>query len=81
MVNHQRLNRFQGQDTEFYFRPGQIVSLGDKLFQHQARFKDSFGTELIGHYMIDECGFEVVMDDDSLSSFRTACDALAEHKG
>jgi len=76
---HQRLNRFQGRDTKFYFRTGQIVSIADQLFQHQVRFKDSFGAELIGHYMIDEHGFEVVMDDDSLTSFRTACDALSRH--
>ena len=81
MVHHQRLNRFQGQSIEFYFRSGQIVSLADKLFQHQVRFRDSFGTELIGHYMIDEHGFEVTMEDESLTSFRTACEALAKHKG
>ena len=79
MVHHQRLNRFQGRDTEFYFCTGQMVSIDNKLFQHQVRFKDSFGTELIGHYMIDETGFEIAMKDDSLSSFRTACDALATH--
>ncbi len=81
MVHHQRLNRFQGQDCEFYFRSGQIVSIDNKLFQHQVRFRDSFGTELIGHFMIDEHGFEVGMEDESLSSFRIACEALAKHKG
>lgn len=81
MVHHQRLNHFQGRGTEFYFRPGQIVSIDNKLFQHQVRFQDSFGTELVGHYMIDEHGFEVAMKDESLSSFRIACEALAKHKG
>lgn len=77
----ERLNRFRGEDTEFYFRSGQIVTLHGKMFQHQIRYADSFGSQLIGHYMIDEDDFQVEMKDASLTSFRIACDALVAHSG
>jgi len=65
-----------GQDEEFYFRLGQIVSLDGKLYQHQTRYHDSFGCQLIGHFMLDENDYQVKMEDASLASIRIACESL-----
>ncbi len=73
-----KLNHFLGLDDEFYFRLGQIVSLDGKLYQHQARYTDSFGCQLIGHFLLDEQDFQVEMTDSTLSSFRIACESLQE---
>jgi hypothetical protein len=71
-----RLNRFKNSSTEFYFERGQIVTLEGQLFQHQVRYRDSFGTDLIGHYLVDEHDQQVKMFDDSIPSFRRALGAL-----
>ena len=75
-----KLNHFLGQDEEFYFRLGQIISLDGKLYQHQTRYHDSFGCQLIGHFMLDEHDYQVKMNDASLASVRIACEALRDRR-
>jgi hypothetical protein len=74
-----KLNQFRDDDgncEDFYFDLGQVLTYKDRFFRHQRRYSDSFGTEPLGHWLIDEKERSIKMVDDTLSAFRIAANRL-----
>lgn len=63
----------------FYFKKLQILSYGNHFFWLQERYEDSFGTNLIGQYIVDGKG-NARKTRPGLVSYEFNCRQLAEKK-
>jgi hypothetical protein len=62
---------------EYYFEIVQILTYKDIFFWHHRRYEDSFGKQLVGHFVVDQQGRDrQVPPPADLKSFRYACEML-----